>query len=89
MDNQFRDKLLLDLNANQKAMTVMMDEMKDDLKEHIKRSNQNELMIKQTEEKMYQEISFVKKHIYFVQGAVGLITILSVVVGLLIKLKII
>ena len=83
MDQDFRDKLLMDLSGTQQAMTVQITEIKEDLKEHIKRSNQNEILIRNVESKQAEDISYVKKHIYLVQGAIGLLGIIATAVGVL------
>lgn len=83
MDQGFKDKLLIDVATTQKAILVQMQDIKDDLKIHIKRSDQNEILIRQIEEKQARDINYVKKHIYFVQGALGLLSILSIIFGIL------
>lgn len=87
MDQEFRDKLLIELATSQKAIQVQLDDIKDDLKLHIKRSNQNEIMIQALEKKQLEDLSYVKKHIFAVQVIVGLISIVAAIVTIIARVK--
>jgi hypothetical protein len=89
MDQNFKDQLLIDIATSQKAISVQIAEIKEDLKYHIKRTHQNEVLIKVTEEKLQKDISFVKKHVYFVQGAIGLMSFIAIVVTILARLNLV
>lgn len=77
MDNEFRDKMLLEIITNQATSKVLIDEIRIDLKEHMKRTAINE-----------ERIDYVKKHVYFVQGAIGLISLLALIATIISKLSI-
>lgn len=87
MDQEFRDKLLIELATSQRAIQVQLDDIKDDLKIHIKRSNQNEIMIQALEKKQLEDLSYVKKHIFAVQVIVGLISIVAAIVTIIARVK--
>lgn len=88
MDSNFKEKLLLDLAATQKAMCVQIEEIKQDLKEHIKRSNQNELLIQALDKKQVEDLSYVKKHIFAVQVVAGSFSLVAIILTILDRLKI-
>ena len=87
MDPNFKDQLLIDIATNQKAISVQIVEIKEDLKEHMRRTAANEILIKVTEDKLQRDLSFVKKHVYLVQGAIGLMSFIAIIVTILSRLR--
>ena len=83
VDEQFRDKLLIEIHASQAASNIQIVEIKDDLKAHMRRTHQNEVLIKQVEDKQSADINYVKKHIYYVQGALALLGIIGTILAAL------
>jgi hypothetical protein len=89
MDNKERDSLLLEISKDIASMQTDIVAIKDDLKDHMYRTEQNEDLIRMYDQKMTKDVDYVKKHIYFVQGALGLITLASLVLGILYKLGVV
>jgi hypothetical protein len=88
MDEKFRDSLLIDLATSQKAIQVQLVDIKEDLKLHIKRTTQNEVMLKVVEEKLAKDIDVIKSHVSKVQGAMWLLGALAAALTLAYRLGI-
>lgn len=71
-------KIIREMYAEQRAQSVQIGDIKEDLKEHMARSARNEVMIE-----------YVRKHIYFVQGGIALLGVIATIVAILSKLNII
>lgn len=83
MDKGFREKLLLEIHAGQAVMTESIKAIQEDIKEHIRRTDQNEMYIRNLEKVQIRDIQYVKKHIYYVQGALGLLAIIGTIAGIM------
>jgi len=74
MNQADRDKILMDLHAGQAVNAAVLREVKEDLKLHMKRTHQNEIAIE-----------YVRRHVNFVQGALGLVSLIAIIAGVLYK----
>ncbi len=72
MDDQLRDKMLIDVHARMAGTEVNIRDIKEDLRIHIKRSNQNEI-----------RIDYVRKHVFYVQGAIALLGIMATIAAII------
>lgn len=89
MNQDYRDKLLIELSNTMAVNTALMSEVKEDLKEHMKRTHQNEIRVEAAEKQIQNTLHFVKKHIFAVQITVGLITFIGTALTILTKLGVI
>lgn len=87
MTNDDRDTLLMNLSVSQGVANERLKEIKEDLKEHMARTAQNEVLIRMVEEKQSKDIAYVRKHIYWVQGAIALLGLAATVLGIISKLN--
>lgn len=83
MDREFKEKLLLEIHAGQAVITESIKAIQEDLKEHMRRTDQNEVYIRNLEKTQIRDIQYVKKHIYYVQGALGLLAIIGTIAGIM------
>lgn len=84
MDNDMRDDLLLKMWGEQKAASASLNEVKTDLKEHMKRTAQNEVLIQtvrdhvmMVEGNMSRDKSFVKGAVYIISALIALIAVVA------------
>ena len=100
MDNEYRDKLLIELSKDIAVVMICIKEIQEDLKLHMKRTNQNEIRIENTEDKLIAMIdlidkrqiadsNFVKKQMYALKVLGYTFTGIAAVIGLLLKLNLI
>lgn len=67
-------ELLLDLHKEVAIVRNDQGAMKEDLKEHIKRTNLLEAELKRIHD---NDISWLKKNVYLVYGAIGFVTLVA------------
>ena len=97
MDNQYRDKLLIEVSKDVAVLTVCMQEIQKDLKFHMKRTSQNEVRIENSEDKLIDMIdlidkrqvadsAFVKRQMYALKVLGFFFTGTAGLIGLLLRL---
>lgn len=64
------EKMIIEIHRELSVMVSDIAAIKVDLKEHIRRTNLHEI-----------EIKYLKKHLYYAQGAIGLIMALGTLLG--------
>lgn len=69
-NNHLLEKLVIEIHKEMSVMVSDIAAIKVDLKEHIRRTNLHEI-----------EIKYIKKHLYYAQGAIGLIMALGSILG--------
>lgn len=87
MANIDTDALLLDLVKETSVQTVAIQGIQVNLKEHMRRTAQNETMIRIMEKKQMQDMAYVKKHIFAIQFLAGCVSFLGILLGVLYSLK--
>jgi len=75
MDDKTRDSLLIDVVKEMATTSAYMKDMRDDLKEHMRRTHMNEA-----------QIAEIRKHITFIRGAWWLLVGLSGTAAILYKI---
>lgn len=78
-------KILMEMNSKIASIETSIADIKEDLKDHMAKTEENELRIEMEVKDRTEDIYAIKKHIYMVRGAVGLLTIAGTVAGFLLK----
>ena len=82
MNAKDRDALLMELTKDMAVAATSITEIQKDLKEHMKRSHQNEVHIRMIETQQMKSDAYLRKHIFAVQVVIGLAALTGTAVSI-------
>jgi len=85
VDNDYRDQLLISVNKDMGIVMTCIREIQKDLKEHMKRTHQNEVYIRTLESRQINDKAYVMKHIFAIQVLFGSVGIVGAIIGILFR----